>query len=327
VRTPAESTHGAVTVTATADELDEARQVTASLVAVMAEGPEGDLGDPDFLAARREELAGEQFPPEGVDVEVVEVPGPHGAVPVRVLTPPGPVRAVVLDVHGGGWCMGTAASGDHTNAALARATGTVVASVDYRLAPEHPWPAAADDCELVARWLGEHAADRWGTEALVVLGQSAGAHLGLVTLLRLREDGLAGRVAGLGLAYGVFDLGQTPSQRAGDDAPVLPRRDLEACYELLLPGWSPDRRRHPAVSPLYADLSDLPPTLVSVGELDPLLDDSLFLADRLRAAGTTTRLDVYPECHHGFLGLPLRLGARGARRIELWVAALLDQAT
>lgn len=313
-------------VPADADELADAERMTAALEQILAEGPSGTLTDPAFLADRRDELELELFPPEGVDVTTEAVPGPDGPIPVRVLTPPGPPRGVYLDVHGGGWVMGRAASGDHVNASIARATGAVVVSVDYRRAPEHPWPAPADDCEAVARWLVEVAAERWGTDLLLVGGQSAGAHLALVSLLRLRPDGLHRRFRAASLAYGVYDLGQTPSQRAGTDAPVLPRRDLEACYELVLPGRSADERRDPAVSPLYADLADLPPTLLTVGALDPLLDDSLFLAARLRAAGTPARLDVYPACHHGFIGLELRLGARAARRIERWLAARLAEA-
>ena len=113
-----------------------------------------------------------------------------GPVAVRILAPTsGRPQGVYLDIHGGGFYMDSAAHSDARNRALAEAIDFAVVSVDYRLAPEHPWPAAPDDCEAVALWLMENAAARFGTSRLTIGGFSAGATLAMVTLLRLRNKG------------------------------------------------------------------------------------------------------------------------------------------
>ena len=260
-----------------------------------------------------------------VEVAVEEVPSADGPVPVRIFEPDGDPAAVVVDLHGGGWCIGAAANGDVTNRNLADGAGVVVVAVDYRLAPEHPWPAGPDDGELVARWALDTMADRWGCDQLVLSGNSAGAHLAAVVLLRLRDAGLADRVVGANLVYGAYDLGMTPSQRQADRSLVIPTETLTSCYRHLLPGLDREDRRHPDYSPLYADLTGLCPALLTVGTLDPLLDDSLFLAARWQAAGNEARLDVYPECPHGFPGFDLELGRMALGRMRDWIAELVTR--
>lgn len=133
-------------------------------------------------------------------------------VPVRIFMP-GDVaaRGVYLDIHGGGFYLDCAARDDVRNRELAVSLGIAVVSVDYRLAPEHPWPSAPDDCESVARWLIGHAEARFGSSRLVIGGRSAGATLAMTTLLRLRDSGDVGGVAGAMLQFGTFDLSaQTP---------------------------------------------------------------------------------------------------------------------
>lgn len=258
------------------------------------------------------------------------VPGPPGCdheVPIRVLVPPESTspRGVYLDLHGGGWCIGSAASGDQHNAAIAESADVVVVSVDYRLAPEDPWPAGADDCEAATRWVLEHAPSEWGTDRLVIGGGSAGAHLAAVTLLRLHEtDGVDDAIAGANLVFGPYDLGLTPSQRASDDALVIPLDVLEACYTHTFVGLDREARRHPTISPLYADLTRFPPTLLTVGTEDPLLDDSLFFAHRLRTAGVEVELAVYPECPHGFPAFPSEMARVANERIGAWISARFD---
>jgi acetyl esterase/lipase len=119
--------------------------------------------------------------------ELVEDAG--GRVALRIHTPAGPVTGVLLEIHGGGFYLGSAAASDVRNRELADRMGVVVASVDYRLSPEHPWPAAPGDCETAALWLVEHAEDRFGTARLALVGFSAGATLAMTTLLRLRDRG------------------------------------------------------------------------------------------------------------------------------------------
>lgn len=136
-----------------------------------------------------------------------------GDVPVRIITPADAPCGVLLDIHSGGFYMGAASDNDVRNRALADRLGVAVVSVDYRLAPEHPWPAAPDDCETVAKWLAESAEARFGTGRLVIGGVSAGATLAMTTLLRLRDRGIDA-FAGAVLQYGTFDLSaQTPAGR------------------------------------------------------------------------------------------------------------------
>ena len=264
------------------------------------------------------------------DTEVIAIPGPAGDIPARVRRPPAEgtnetARAVYLDIHGGGWCIGDASKSDQSNAALAAALDVVTVSIDYRLAPEHPFPAGPDDCEAAAVWLCEQAEDLFGTDRLLIAGASAGGHLAALTLLRLRDHhDLAGRFAGANLVFGAYDLGMTPSQRLGHDLIGIPTPVLEACYTHALPGLDAEARRDPAHSPLYADLSGLPPALFTVGTLDPLLDDSLFMAARWAAAGNRAELAVYPESIHGFVAFPTALGNHSRDRIHTFLNACLE---
>ena len=238
--------------------------------------------------------------------------GPAGELLLRIFAPRDP-RAVYLDLHGGGFFMGSARMDDRPNASLARSAGVATVSVEYRLAPEHPFPAAPDDCEAAALWLALHAKREFATDRLLIGGASAGASLAVTTLVRLRDrSGAARAFAGANLVFGVYDLAGTPSQQ---------RAGVPSYRDLYLPGRSAEERRRPDVSPLYADLAGLPPALFTVGGADPLLDDSLFLALRWAAAGNEAELALYPESLHGFTLFPTAMARAANARIEAWVAA------
>jgi len=307
----------------TTDELIEARQFNELVRQFSAAIP--SFATTEGLAELRATGGYIGGPTSDAPVGTLEVPGPAGPLHARVHEPPGVApRAVVLDLHGGGWCIGTAAAGDGTNAAMAAAAGVVVVSVDYRLAPEHPFPAAIDDATAAGAWVLDHATERWGTDRVVLSGGSAGAHLAALTLLHLRDTHSGfDRVLGANLVFGCFDLGMTPSQEASTEALAIPRHTIEIMLDHALPGLGRAERRHPSRSPLFADVSGLPPTLLTVGTLDPLLDDSLLLWQRLEAAGNATRLDVYPECIHAFPAFPIALGRRALERTQGWVADLV----
>ncbi|QKW22865.1 alpha/beta hydrolase fold domain-containing protein [Kitasatospora sp. NA04385] len=267
--------------------------------------------DPDTLARlRRNRLGGDTPPHRLPQARDRRLPG---GVPVRVLDPGAP-EGVLLHLHGGGWAFGSADGQDERLWELARRARLAVVSVDYRLAPEHPHPAGPDDCEAAARWLAAHAEAEFGTRRLLIAGESAGAHLAVLTLLRLRDD-LPGAYRAAHLAFGPYDLAMTPSQRDFGDRLLLSNtRSLQGSYEMYSPGTGPGLRRDPALSPLYADLTGLPPARLVVGTEDPLLDDSVLLARRWRAAGGTARLDVVAGAMHGFTLYPLTVTTRERRR-------------
>ena len=219
-------------------------------------------------------------------------------VQVRVTTPASRPSAVMLHIHGGGWALGSADEQDVLNARLADAISVAVVSVDYRLAPEAPYPAAPDDCETAALWLVHHAAEEFGTDRLLIGGESAGAHLSVVTLLRMRDrHGYTGFRAA-SLAYGVYDLAMTPSAANWGDEPLILSTAIMEWFQAHFVDRS--LTREPDVSPLFAALERMPPALFSVGTLDPLLDDSLFMAQRWQAAGNRAELVVYPGGVHAF---------------------------
>lgn len=241
-------------------------------------------------------------------------------VRIRVLRPDR-ADGVYLHIHGGGWTMGGADQNDERLWRLANDVGVAVVAVEYRLAPEHPFPAAADDCELIARWLVESAGSELGASRLLIGGESAGAHLSAVTLLRLRDAGLADSFDGANLAYGCYDLGMTPSQRAwGERVVVLSTPIIRWHADQLLPGLDREARRDPAISPLYADHTGLPPALLTVGTEDPMLDDSRLLAERWPGA----QLDVYEGGFHAFDLLPLRMAEVATQRQHAFLRARLQ---
>ena len=230
---------------------------------------------------RRNRLGGDTPPvrlPQGQDRVV-------NGVPVRVFTP-GHVEGVYLHIHGGGWSFGSADGQDEKLWKLARETRLAVVSVEYRLAPEHPFPAAPGDCEAAARW----AEAEFGTDRLLIGGESAGAHLSVLTLLRL-----PGVFRAANLVFGAYDLSKPGTDR------------LKRTYELFTPGLTAEQRRAPEISPVFADLTGVPPARIVVGAEDPLLDDSLTLAGRWQAP---VELSVVAGAPHGFTLYPLTITER-----------------
>ena len=278
----------------------------------------------EFMDAPDSPFAG--FMGEAVlPVADVSIPGPAGPIPARVIRPDD-VRAVHLDIHGGAWMIGSPRMDDVENDELARACGVATVSIDYRMAPEHDLADSMDDCEAAALWLIEHARSDFGTDRLLIGGGSAGAHLAAVTLLRLRDrHQAAGRFLGANLGFGCFDLSGTPSSRLRRAESWVLRPELfEAVREHVMHRKDPEGLRDPALSPLYANLSGLVPALFTVGALDPLLDDSLFMAARWEAAGNPAEVVVYPESEHGFTGMPTGM-ARAARvRQHAWTRDRLE---
>jgi acetyl esterase len=234
-----------------------------------------------------------------------DIPGPGGPLPVRVyrsLAARAEPPAIVY-LHGGGFVVGDLDSHDASCRLLARETGAVMMSVDYRRAPEHPWPAATDDALAAFRWAHNNPRElavRPG--AVAVMGDSAGGNLAAVACLRARDDGGPMPMA-QGLVYPATDLrGQTRSMRLFADGFLLTASDIAWFREQYLP--DPALVSDPTVSPLLApDLSGLPPAHVWTGGFDPLRDEGRAYADRLAEAGVDVRYRCLDDQVHGFFGL------------------------
>lgn len=248
-------------------------------------------------------------------VEVVEADGHR--VGVRIQVPRDrPAAGVLLELHGGGFYLGSAAASDVRNRRLVDDLGVAVVSVDHRLAPEHPWPAAPEDCEAAAQWLTEVATTRFGTDRIALIGFSAGSTLAMTPLLRLRERARL-PIAGAVLQFGTYDLsGTTEAGRLIDDEWFLDAYAADA----------PDRT-DPDLSPVFAavtDLAALPPVLMVVGADDILLHDNVAMAERLRDAGVRVDLRVYPEAPHGFTAHPTPLAGAAQDEIDAWLTERLQ---
>jgi acetyl esterase len=288
----------------------ETRAFNAELERLLATVPPVESLPPEETRRARREGRGifpaPVFLPEARGLEIA---GPAEPVRLRVIAPEGEPAGSYLHIHGGGWTLGENDMQDPRLARIARDTGLTVVSVGYRLAPEHPYPAGPDDCEAAARWLLGEEGRRVvaGDRPLVIGGDSAGAHLAVVTLLRLRDrHGITGAFAAAVLEYGGFDLSLTPSQRLwGGRNLVLSTPLIRWFGDQFLPHHDLEQRRHPDISPLFADLSGMPPAIFTVGTQDPLLDDTLFMEARWRAAGQRTELRIWPEAPHGFISLPM----------------------
>jgi len=251
------------------------------------------------------------------------ITGPGGNIRL-VIFRPDTIRAVVLQIHGGAWSVGTPENDAALNDEMARTCKVAVVSVDYRLAPEFPFPSCIEDCKAAARWLVNNAKTQFGTDKLFISGGSAGGHLSAVTALYIRDSLYAiNKVKGVNLIYGCFDLGRTPSNRhVSDSAVLLNKKSIEESLQLVFGGWSMEKLQRPEFSPLYADLRGLPPALFTVGTDDPLLDDTYFMEDRWRSAGNKTFLAVYPASPHLFNIFPSKMAKAANERMYNWIIEL-----
>jgi len=246
----------------------------------------------------------------GAEEEVASVadrriPGPGGEIPVRVYTPAGAgPRPLLVYFHGGGWVLGSLATHDGVARSLANGAGCVVVSVDYRLAPEHRYPAAAEDCYAATQWCAEHAAELGADAArLAVAGDSAGGNLAAVVALMARDRGGPPLRFQL-LVYPVTDATfETPSYKDNADGYLLTTQDMRWFWGHYL-GDAPQRGAEAYASPLRAtSLAGLPPALVITAEFDPLRDEGEAYGAALERAGVATMISRYDGMIHGFFGM------------------------
>jgi acetyl esterase len=234
-------------------------------------------------------------------IEDRSVPGSDGQIPLRVYAPErNKPLPVMLYFHGGGYVKGGIEESDAFCRRLARTTGHVVLSVAYRLAPEHPFPAALDDAYASTVWACHHAAELGGASGpVVVCGESAGGNLAAVTCLLVRSDPRVA-IRHQVLLQPVLDFTLSfPSMALPLTECLVPRDDLAWYYKTYYRDGNPKDRR---VSPVFADdLSRLPPALIIAAEYDTLRDEAQAYSERLQGAGVATRYVCYPGMVHGFL--------------------------
>ncbi len=282
--------------------VDEAR--AADLASIQASG-----GDPEHVA----------------EVTDREIPGPGGPLPIRIYRPvTGAELPVLVYFFGGGWTLGTIDTSDAVCRSLANATGCLVVSAGYRLAPEHRFPAAVHDCHAAVRWVAEHAAELGADPAMIAVGgDSAGGNLAAAVTLLARADGdlpLAGQL----LVYPNTDYrSHTLSMREGTDPYLFNATSVAWYWENYLS--RPEDGLDPLASPLRAEtLTGLPPALVITAEYDPLRDQAEEYARRLGREGVPVTLTRYDGMVHGFfcMGGELEAGrralAQAAQQLRIW---------
>ncbi len=248
-----------------------------------------------------------QMPQEEVSLPSVSdraIPGPGGEIPIRVYRPEGAgTLPVLVFFHGGGWVIGSLDTHDPSCRTLARDAGCVVVSVDYRLAPEHRYPSAADDCYAAACWVAEHAGELGVDPArLAVGGDSAGGNLAAAVTLMARDRG-APAIAYQLLVYPVTDADfDRPSYLENAEGYLLERASMQWFWGHYVPDAA--TRNEAYAAPLRADnLAGLPPARVLTAEFDPLRDEGEAYALRLREAGVPTEQVRYDGLIHGFLAM------------------------
>lgn len=258
---------------------DEARQRSAMLTGLIGPGPD--------MAAVRE----------------VGVAGDGGSITVRVLTPEADADGIIVYYHGGGWVIGDLDGYDTLARQLAARTGCTVALVDYRLAPEHPFPTPVEDCWAALRWVEINRATLARADApMIVMGDSAGGNLAAVMTQLARQEGRP-RIDHQVLVYPVTDADfGRPSYLAASNQHMVDRRAMMWFFAHYAP--QADVRSDPRVSPLRAsDLSGLPPATVLLASNDPLHDEGAAYAAALAAAGVSVRSRTVDGQMHGFFSL------------------------
>lgn len=263
----------------------------------------GTDGGPVAARKRFADLPRKAVHPE-VTATAASVDGPAGDIPVRVYRPPtdAAVLPVVVFIHGGGWSVGDLDTYDGAARLHAAGADALVVSVDYRLAPEHPYPAAVEDSWAVTRWVLQHAGKLGGDPARVaVAGDSAGGNLAAVMTQLARDAGTPLRYQLLWYPSTTFDT-SLPSFAENADAPIL---DSAACrgFTRWYLGNGVDMAAPPAtLVPARGALAGLPPAYIAVAGHDPLRDDGIRYAELLGAAGVAVELHNAEALVHGYLG-------------------------
>ena len=298
---------------------DETRAFNTGLQEMLLGLPDMTQFDPAQIRQARREGKSWMGPVVYSDqARTITIDGPAGDLELRVIEADGP-NGVYLHIHGGGWVLGAADLSDIGNEAMAREANVTVVSVEYRLAPEDPYPAGVDDCVAAAKWLIENCLAEYGTDRLTIGGESAGANLAAAVLLRIRDEIGYTDWAAANLVYGSYLPHGTPSVNQWDTRGLILDPDSMTWFGEHYTGGRTIDLRDPSFSPLYGKLDDMPPALFTIGTWDPLVDDTLFMAMRWMVAGNETELEIYPGGTHAFDAFPTTIARQARTRMHEFI--------
>ena len=284
------------------------------VVAMMRARPDPEILDPVAARAGLEALTTMAPVPEDIACEKVSA----GGVPAEWVTAPGAGDRGVLYLHGGGYVIGSINSHRDLAARISRAAGARILVLDYRLGPEHPFPAAVDDALAAYRWL---LAEGHAPHNIAIGGDSAGGGLTLATLVALRDAKEKLPAAGICLSPWTDLAGTGESLRTKADADPMVQWSRLAQYAAAYLGKQDPRV--PRASPLYADLRGLPPLHIQVGTAETLLDDATRVAERAKAAGVDVTYEEWDDMIHVFQAFAALLpeGQQAIEKIGVFVRA------
>ncbi|KIX10178.1 uncharacterized protein Z518_01259 [Rhinocladiella mackenziei CBS 650.93] len=306
---------------------EETKTFNQKLMDIMSKGPKWyEVGAKRYREMR---AAGETPLPKAVyldSAEDITIPSRDAGrtIPCRILRPQNgkPVKAVFLHIHGGGWVLQDERSQDPYLQGIANQTGTLVFSVGYRLAPEHPFPAGPNDCYDAVEWLVDNAESKFGAPLGFIGGESAGGHCSMLTALHLLQSPVpkyaSFRLKGLLLHFGCYSMVWMPRvyHFKRPEVLVLDRNLMDHFVEAFAPGITEEQKRDPSISPLYADLEPLrgklPPALFTCGTEDCLLDDTMFMSTKWLMAGGEAVIKILPGAPHGYIIFPRDIPGSGA---------------
>lgn len=261
-----------------------------------AENPPPENGGPQDMRDWFEGMMAPTPVAEGVAVEPVRMNGQD----CEFLRPEGaPEGKLILYIHGGGWLFGSPRSHRVISSNMARAAGITVLSVQYRMAPEHPAPASHDDAFAAYKWALDQG---YASENIAIAGDSAGGNMALSVAVRVRDTGAQSPAALLLLSPALDLAGEGASHEEHADAPLVDK-NLMSVFNMLLLGERD--RKSPDATPFYADMADLPPTLIHVGTWELLRSDSETISQRMQQAGVQVDLKIWDGmCHNHQLFAP-----------------------
>ena len=279
--------------------------VTAAILAQIAESGAPEYHQLPVIESRAQYTEAQSVPPsiEVCSVEDFVVPGPAGDIPVRLYRPNDKPAPLHVHFHGGGWVIGNLVTHDADCREIVAASGCMVLAVDYRLAPEHPFPAASEDCYAVSCWAAANSTQLGGSPGLISIGgDSAGGNLAAVVALMARDRNGPEFAMQL-LLYPITEPSMaSASFRENAEGYLLTKTMMAWFWDHYCPDI--EQRKHPLISPLMAsDLSGLPPALMITAEFDPLRDEGEAYAARLKEAGVEVEMRRFNGFIHGFFSL------------------------